>query len=667
MFITALISQITAFFTRKMWLPVIIFVSLTAACSQRIPAVPTETATAVPSPTIRPTDTPAPTHTPTPTATASPTPTPGPLDPSAIFEKVSPKVVFIDTPTSRGSGLLIEGNYILTNAHVVWPHESVRVVFTDGTEYIDTPVINMDWMADLAVIGPIETNIEPAELIDGEDLIIGSNVYLIGYPGEVEEFPHPTITRGLISRLREWDAIDMTYFQSDATIAGGQSGGVLVSEMGDVIGISGFHFSDGEFALVASAIDALPRIQNLIVGEDVSGLGEWQMPTDSEKSAATVILPDAWSEEMFIVNPTEGNKLEIELTGDPTGFFILSDLFSNIHAEPDGGTTSTQYSETTAEYTGPYFIRVAQNANTRHVFTLRSNHPLTRYKDRDDKHPNLARGAVVEGAINYPEDVDFYHTFLKADEEINIKADSVVVDPFIIVVPQDAILSEETAVADDDSGGGVFGFSAELTYRAPHTGFYTIIIGSANQNSIGGYILSTSAPYPGAPTPIAPEPTATPIASEFGLMQQYTNNNYGFSVQYPADWIKTPPSSPFANACATFTACYTGPEDSILFITVEELASIGMEGATADEYVDVFLEILKDTATVTSRQPFTTEQGATGVLILVDVGNGTFKGGRLFVLKRGLAYNISYLFPRDVYEDMRPVMEHSFSTLEIDN
>ena len=150
-------------------------------------------------------------------------------------------------------------------------------------------------------------------------------------------------------------------------------------------------------------------------------------------------------------------------------------------------------------------------------------------------------------------------------------------------------------------------------------------------------------------------------------MQQYTNNNYEFSVQYPADWVKTPPTSPFANACATFTACYTGPEDSILFITVEELSSIGMEGATVDEYVDVFLEILKDTATVTSRQPFTTEQGTTGVLILVDVGNGTFKGGRLFVLKRGLVYNISYLFPRDVYEEMRPVMEHSFSTLEIDN
>ena len=64
----------------------------------------------------------------------------------------------------------------------------------------------------LAILGPIETDVGPVELVDGEELTIGSDVYLIGYPGEVDEFPEPTITRGLISRLRQWEPVDVTFF-----------------------------------------------------------------------------------------------------------------------------------------------------------------------------------------------------------------------------------------------------------------------------------------------------------------------------------------------------------------------------------------------------------------------------------------------------------------------
>ncbi len=77
--------------------------------------------------------------------------------------------------------------------------DSVRVVFPDGAEHLAAPVINWDLMADLAVIGPIDSTADVATLVDGEDLTVGSDVFLIGYPGEVQEFPQPTITRGIIS------------------------------------------------------------------------------------------------------------------------------------------------------------------------------------------------------------------------------------------------------------------------------------------------------------------------------------------------------------------------------------------------------------------------------------------------------------------------------------
>ncbi len=58
-----------------------------------------------------------------------------------IFTAISPAVAFVDTPTGTGSGVLIQGGYLLTNAHVVWPFSAVRVVFPDGSEYVDTPVV----------------------------------------------------------------------------------------------------------------------------------------------------------------------------------------------------------------------------------------------------------------------------------------------------------------------------------------------------------------------------------------------------------------------------------------------------------------------------------------------------------------------------------------------
>ena len=84
-------------------------------------------------------------------------------------------------------------------------------MFPDGSEYLDAPVRNWDLMGDLAVIGPLDSDISPLPLLDGEDLIIGSDLFLIGYPGEAEEFPQPTISKGLLSRLRQWDAIEITY------------------------------------------------------------------------------------------------------------------------------------------------------------------------------------------------------------------------------------------------------------------------------------------------------------------------------------------------------------------------------------------------------------------------------------------------------------------------
>ena len=78
---------------------------------------------------------------------------------------------------------------MVTNYHVVWPYESVWVVFPDGTELENVPVVGWDPMADLAVLGPVDVSAMPLRLEDGEDTALGSELLLVGYPAEVDLFP----------------------------------------------------------------------------------------------------------------------------------------------------------------------------------------------------------------------------------------------------------------------------------------------------------------------------------------------------------------------------------------------------------------------------------------------------------------------------------------------
>ena len=190
----------------------------------------------------------------------------------------------------------------MTNAHVVWPFRQARIVFPDGSEFLDTPVVAWDQLSDLAVLGPIEVEARPLALVDGEDIAIGSDTYLIGYPGEGEEFPQPTITRGLVSRIREWEPAGITFFQTDAAITGGQSGGALVSARGEVIGISEFRFTDAGFGLVESAADLTPLINGIIAGETVSEVGDRNPLAGRGRKEHKVKFKNAWDTKAFVLN-----------------------------------------------------------------------------------------------------------------------------------------------------------------------------------------------------------------------------------------------------------------------------------------------------------------------------------------------------------------------------
>jgi len=442
-----------------------------------------------------PADYPTPTPIPTVTNIATPILTPGPLTPAEIFGRVSPSIAFVQTPIGSGSGLLIDGGYVVTNAHVVWPYREVRVVFPDGSEYPQARVVDWDLLGDLAVIGIPETAVQPIEMVAGENIAVGSELYLIGYPAESEEFPQPMITRGFLTGLRQWEPIDLTYFQTDAAISGGQSGGVLVSGEGEVVGVSGFMLGESGFSLAASAEDIQPRIDALIAGGDrtrsglrfLSPVGRF-LPTMGDLTSDGLTLAHEWDGRAYVIQEPASTTIDIEVDSDADISFFVLDSVGNGLAKVDSGITGIERASVTTAIDGPTFLIITQNSAEPSRANVSVSHGFDRILDDDGRRLNV--GSTITGSIDFPFDFDTYVIDLDEGDVIEVTAESMVIDPFVVIDYPGA--RETQVVQDDNSGGGILGSNARVVYEAPVTGHYWIIVYDATPSETGGYFLTVS-------------------------------------------------------------------------------------------------------------------------------------------------------------------------------
>ena len=403
--------------------------------------------------------------------------------------------------------MLIDGGYVVTNAHVVWPFDAARIVFPDGSEFHGVRVKGWDLLADFAVLGPIDTPADTLSLVDGESLPIGTDMFLIGYPGEVEEFPQPTLARGLLSRIREWESIGITYLQTDARVIGGQSGGAVVSNMGEVIGISGLAFTEGDFGLAASSADISPRVRRIITGGDPSGLGDRRIPLEGGDLSHRVVLRNFWAQSAYVVNEPPGTVIDFEFTGTNDGALTAYDSFGTELLYLDDGSTGAEVGSLIVEYDEPHFLIAWQLSETPGDFTLTGNRRLIPLNDPDDGR-QIQVGQSVQGNIDFPGDIDYLFVHLNEGETIEIVARSTLVDTFLTIDYLGVV--DEQIIIDDDSGGGLFGLDSMIVYRAPHTGSYFLLVAAANLYAPGGYVITVDSASSGATI------TSTTRASLFG-------------------------------------------------------------------------------------------------------------------------------------------------------
>lgn len=525
-------------------------------------------------------------------------------------------------------------------------------MFPDGSEYLDAPVRNWDLMGDLAVIGPLDSDISPLPLLDGEDLIIGSDLFLIGYPGEAEEFPQPTISKGLLSRLRQWDAIEITYFQTDAAVAGGQSGGVLVSEKGKAIGITGLLFTEAQFGLVASSADILPRIDALIAGQDVAGIGDRKLPMRGGQLEHNISLEHDWDSRVYVVNEPIGTDVSIRVEGDGDVGFTLFDVYAIPLLDVNEGTFGVEFGTARTEFSAPYLVWVWKNGDKPADFIVSSNRNLALLGDQDDGR-RISLGQTLGAALDQPADLDYFLLDLAEGDTVEITVDSLLINPFLAVRYIGA--TDLQVIIDDDSGGGVFGLNSKITYRAPHTGTYFIGVLDAEQASVGGYLLTVAEASAGA-IAVSPPASAPTVDSPFGAMAIFEHQVYPMSIQYPADWQEITPNEADSQ--------FSGGQSEEFAVAIDA-TSEGQVVPTLGEWVDDTLSLLSGIFSdieISSRRQSTTAQGVPVEIVEYTLLGGLVGASQLFSIYEQLSITVSYTADKARHEELKDLIDYSFNT-----
>jgi putative serine protease PepD len=169
------------------------------------------------------------------------------LSATQIYKQDSPGVVSIDAVTAsgedKGTGIVLnDKGLILTNDHVVQGATSLQIS-VDGSSSTtrSAKLVGEEANSDLALIqvDPTGLGLKALTLASAKSVEVGDQVYAIGNPYGLEE----TLTKGIVSALgRTISAPDgakiAAAIQTDAALNPGNSGGPLLNDQGEVIGVN---------------------------------------------------------------------------------------------------------------------------------------------------------------------------------------------------------------------------------------------------------------------------------------------------------------------------------------------------------------------------------------------------------------------------------------------
>ncbi|MCL1878158.1 MAG: trypsin-like peptidase domain-containing protein [Defluviitaleaceae bacterium] len=254
-----------------------------------------------------------------------------------IIARARPSVVSIDVvaPSGRssrvevpgsGSGFVFAGDneyvFIATNNHVIENATSITISL-DDEEHVSARLVGYDRASDVAVIAASRTDLRAAgeyaiaTLGDSDALRMGDSVIAIGNAmGEGQ-----TVTRGIISAVSlnieipdVHQRLNLNVLQTDAAVNRGNSGGPLVNQNGEVVGI----------------------VTAKLIGSDIEGMG-YALPINDVRHILDDIIEVGAVRRAFIgIRHDEISEFMRDLFNFPSTGILVQEIIENSPAEDAG-------------------------------------------------------------------------------------------------------------------------------------------------------------------------------------------------------------------------------------------------------------------------------------------------------------------------------------------
>lgn len=250
-----------------------------------------------------------------------------------------------DAPRMASGVIVSEKGHIVTNLHVVAGEGAIEVHLNDGRALMARRV-GADGPSDIAILKIDAEGLRPLPFGNSDAVSVGQMVFAVGNPLGLEE----TVTQGIISakgRRASSEAAN-EFFQTDAAINQGNSGGPLMDMRGEIIGINNSISPQGQGIGFAIPSNTVRR-----VFENIRDYGRFIRPwfgaymrSLSPQLAQQMGLPDASGALVLLVyegSPAEKGGLKsgdviLEFNGKPVRDMI--DLRNRV-VETDIGQKAT--------------------------------------------------------------------------------------------------------------------------------------------------------------------------------------------------------------------------------------------------------------------------------------------------------------------------------------
>ena len=353
----------------------------------------------------------------------SPDNTPTALSASEIYQKCSPSVFSIQTydveglPYATGSGFFIDSSGLaVTNFHVLENALSATVTLSDGSVHEVLGVAGYHSSQDYALLRIEGDSFTPLPIGDSSSLQVGDRIYTIGSPKGMQN----TMSDGIISstcRPEYQNRIQIT-----APISSGSSGGALLDEYGNVIGITTSTLVDSQNLNFAIPINEVIEAYKMFSPQ-------LSKPYQSLRSFASYIAydeyvnaPDFFDEVYNEIEPNDNLNEALFLNNGMSILGHIDDEFADcylIRCNTTGHVLVSLHSNSTSVYVNDLFFAMRKiDDDDVYAVSIYNEYPdgsASRYIGCDITEPGIYELIITSSSLYEYQDINtdygFYYIF----------------------------------------------------------------------------------------------------------------------------------------------------------------------------------------------------------------------------------------------------------------